>query len=75
MQNVPMQVEYRLDLQSILWECGAPHHLISIGIDDSVTDLRHKLVNGETLHSESILQGGIAVSSGQTAEGDCQLDS
>ena len=48
--------------------------MISIGPDNSVTDLRYK-VDGGTGHPESILQGGVAVSSGQMSEGDCQLHS
>ena len=61
MGKVPPQVEDGLDLQPILWECGAPHHLISIGPGDSVTDLRHKLFDGRTGHPEGILQGGVDV--------------
>ena len=75
MRNVLSPVEDGLDLQPVLWECGALHHLVSIGPDDSVTDLRHKLVDGQTGHPEGILQGGVAVSSGQISEGDCQLES
>ena len=68
MQNVPSPVEDGLELQPVLY-------LISIGPDDSVTDLRHKLVDGQTGHPEGILQGSVAVSSGQMSEGDCQLES
>ena len=50
------------------------HHLTSIGPDDSVTELRHKLVDSRTALPESTLQGGIAVSSSQMSEGHCQLD-
>ena len=70
-----LPVEDRFDLQPLLWEVGAPHQLISIGPNDSVTDLRHKVVDGGTVHPESLLQGGVAVSSGQMSEGDCQLHS
>ena len=73
MRNIPSMAEDRFDLQPVLWECGVPHHLPSIGPDDSVTDLRHKVVDGGTRHPGSILQGGVAVSSGQMSEGDCQL--
>ena len=75
MRNVPSTVEDRFNLQLVLWECGALHHLISIGPNDSVTDLRHKVFDGGTGYPESILQGGVAVSSGQMSEGDCQLHS
>ena len=51
------------------------HHLISIGLGDSVTDLRHKLLDVRTGHLESILQSGVAVTSGEMSEGYCQLDS
>ena len=67
--EVPPLAEDRLDHQPILWEFGAPHHLISIGPGDSVTDLRHKLLDGRTGHPESILQGGVAVTSGEMSEG------
>ena len=67
--------EDRFHLQPVIWECGAPHHLTSICPDDSVTDLRHKAVDGGTGHPESILQGGVAGYSGQMSEGDCQLHS
>ena len=63
MWEVPPPAEDGLDQQPILWECGAPHHLISIGPGDSVTDLRHKLLNGLTGHPEGILQSGVAVTS------------
>ena len=62
----------RFNLQPVLWECRALHHLTSIGHDDSVTDLGHKVVDGGIGHLESILQGSVAVSSGQMSEGDCQ---
>ena len=75
MWKVPPPPEDRLDQQPIMWECGAPHHLISIGLGDSITDLRHKLLDGWTGHPESILQGGVAVTSGEMSEGYCQLDS
>ena len=71
MQNVPSPAKDRLDLQPVLWECRALHYLILIGPADSVTDLRHKLVDGQTGHPEGILQGGVAVSSGQMSESDC----
>ena len=71
MQYVLSPSENGLDLQPVLWECEALHHLISIGPDDNVTDLRHKLVDGRTGHPKSILQGGVAISSGQMSEGDC----
>ena len=54
MRNVPSPAEDRLDQQPVLWECGAPHHLILIG-HDSITDLRHKLVDGRTGHPGGIL--------------------
>ena len=75
MQNVSLPAEDVLDLQSVLSECGVPHHLILIGPDDSVTDLGHKLVDDRTGYPEGILQGGVAISSGQMSEGDCQLES
>ena len=75
MRKVPPLAEDGLDLQPIIWECGAPHHLNSVGPDDSVTDLGHKLVDGRTGHPEGILQGGIAVTSGEMSEGYCHLDS
>ena len=75
MWKVPPLAEEGLDQQPILWECEAPHHLISIGPGDSVTDLWHKLLNGQTSHPESILQSGVAVTSGKMSEGYCQLDS
>ena len=65
--------EDRLDQQPVLWECGAPYHLISIGPGDHVTDLRHKLLNDSTDHPERILQSGVAVTSGEMSEGYCQL--
>ena len=67
--------EVRFDLQPVLWECGAPDHLISIGPDDSITEIRHKAGDGGTGHPESILEGDVAVSSGKMSEGDCQLHS
>ena len=51
------------------------HHLILIGPDDSIADLRHKLADGRPCHPESILQGWVAVSTGQVSEGDCQFGS
>ena len=75
MWEVPPPAEDGLDQQPILWECVAPHHLISIGPGDSVTDLRHKLLDGWTGHPESILQSGVAVASGEMSEGYCQLHS
>ena len=75
MWNVPSPAEDRINLQLVLWECEAPHHLISIGPNDSVTDLRHKLIDGRIGHPEGILQDGVAISSGQMSEGHCQLDS
>ena len=65
MWKVPPPAEDGLDQQPILWECGALHHLISIGPGDSVTDLRHKLLDGRTGHPESILQNGVAITSGE----------
>ena len=75
MLEVPPPAEDGLNQQPILLECGAPHHLILIGPGDSVTDLRHKLLDGRTGHPESILQGGVAVTSGEMSEGYCQLHS
>ena len=75
MWEVPPLAEDGLDQQPILKECGAPYHLISIGPGYSVTDLRHKLLDGQTGHPESILQGGVAVISGEMSEGYCQLHS
>ena len=66
MWKVPPLAEDRLDQQPILWECGALHHLISISPGDSVTDLRHKLLDGRTGQPEGILQSGVAVTSGWT---------
>ena len=54
MWKVPSPAQDGRDQQPILWECGALHHLISIGPGDSVTDLRHKLLDGRTGHPESI---------------------
>ena len=51
----PAPAEDGHDQQPVLWECRALHHLISIGPGDSVTDLRHKLPNGQTGHPEGIL--------------------
>ena len=73
MWKVAPPAEDELDQQPILWECGALHHLILIGPGDSVTDLRHKLLDGQTGHPESILQSGVAVTSGEISEGYCQL--
>ena len=75
MRDVPPPTENLLDLQPVLWACGARHHLISIGPGDRVADLRHKLVDGRPGHPEGILQGGVAVSTGQVSEGDCQFES
>ena len=47
------------------------HEFSELG--DGVTDLRHKLLNGRTGHPEGILQGGVAVTSGEMSEGHCQL--
>ena len=52
MWKVPPPAEDGLDQQPIIWECVALHHLISIGPGDSVTDLRHKLLDGRTGHHE-----------------------
>ena len=73
MWKVPPPAEDGLDQQPILWECGALHHLIAIGPGDSFMDLRHKLLEGHTGHPESILQSGVAVTSGEMFEGYCQL--
>ena len=73
MWKVSPLAEDRLNQQQILWECGAPHHLILIGPCDSVTDLRHKVLDGRTGHPEGILQGGVAITSGEMSEGYCQL--
>ena len=54
---------------------GARHHLILIGPDDSIADLRHKLVDGRPSHPEGILLDGVAVSTGHVSEGDCQFQS
>ena len=67
MWDVPPLTENRLDLQPVFWACGAFHHLISIGPDDSVGDLRHKLIDGRPCNPESILQGWVAVSTGQVS--------
>ena len=75
MREVPHLVEDRLNLQPFLWECGALHHLISIGPDGSVTDLRHKLIDGQTGQPEGILQGDVTVTIGEMSKGYCQLDS
>ena len=75
MWKVPPPAEDGLNQQPILWECGALHYLISIGPGISVTDLRHKLLDGRTGHPENILQSGVAVTSGEMSEGYCQLDS
>ena len=75
MRKVPPVAEDGLDLQPILWQCGTLYHPISIGPGDSVTDLRHKLLDGRTGHPEAILQGGVAVTSGEMSEGYCQVDS
>ena len=75
MRKVLPPAEDGLDQQPILWECGAPHHLISIGPGDSITYLRHKLLDGLTGHTEDILQGGVAVTRGKMSGGYCQLNS
>ena len=75
MWKVPPLAEDELDQQPILDECGALHYLISIGPGDSVTDLRHKLLDGQTGHPKNILQSGVAVTSGEMTEGYRQLDS
>ena len=75
MWKVPPPAEDGLYQQPILWECRAPHHLISIGPGDSITDLQHKLLDGWTGHPGSILQSGVAVTSGEMSERHCQLDS
>ena len=46
MWDVPPLTENGLDLQPVFRTCGACHHLILIGPDDSVADLRHKLIYG-----------------------------
>ena len=63
-----------LNQQPILREFGALHHLISITPGESITNLRHKLFDGRTRHSESILQSGVAVTSGKMS-GYCLLHS
>ena len=75
MWDVPPPTETGLDLQPVFWACGACHHLISIGPDDSVADLRHKLIDGQPHHLESKLQGWVAVSTGKVSQDDCQLQS
>ena len=67
MWDVPLLMENGLDLQPVFWACGERYHLISIGLDDSVADLRHKLIDGRPCHPESILQGWVAVSTGQVS--------
>ena len=67
MWDVPPPTENELDLQPVFWDCGACHHLISIGPDDSIADLRHKLIDGRPCHPESILHGWVAVSTGQVS--------
>ena len=44
-----------------------------MGPGDSITDLRHKLLDGHTGHHEIILQGGVAVINGEMSEGHCQI--
>ena len=68
MWDVPPSMENKLDLQPVFRTCGACHHLISIGPDDSVADLRHKLIYGRPRHPESKLQSWIAVSIGQVSQ-------
>ena len=75
MWDVPPPMKNRLNLQPVFRTCGACHHLISIGPDDSIADLRHKLIYGRPRHPESKLQGWVAVSTGQVSQGDCQLQS
>ena len=67
MWDVPPPTKNGLDLQPVFWACGARHHLILIDPDDSVADLRHKLIDGLPCHLESILQGWVAVSTGQVS--------
>ena len=67
MWDVPPLTENRLDLQPDFWACGACHHLISIGPDDSIADLQHKLIDGQPCYPESILEGWVAVSTGQVS--------
>ena len=67
MWDVPPLTENGLDLQPVFWAYVACHHLISIGPDDSVADLRHKPIDGQPCHPESILQGWVAVSTGQVS--------
>ena len=69
MWKAPPPAEDELDQQPILWECRALHHLISIGPGDSITDLRHKFLDGRTGHPEGILQSGVAVTSGEMLKG------
>ena len=71
----PPPAEDRLDLQPVFRNCGACHHLISIGPGDSVTDLRHKLLDGRTGPPENILQSGVAVTFLEMSEGYYQLHS
>ena len=61
MWDVPPPMENDLDLQSVP--------------GDSVADLRHKLIHDRPCHPGSILQGWVAVSTGQVSKGDCQLES
>ena len=75
MQDVPPSAEGGLDLQPFIWGCGARKHLILIGPDDSIADFRHELVDGQPDHPEGKLQGGVAFSTGQVSDGDCQLES
>ena len=75
MWDVTPPTENGLDLQPVFWTCGACHHLISIRPDDSVVDLRDKPIDGRPCHPESILQGWVAVSTGQVSLADCQLES
>ena len=75
MWDVPPLTENGLDLQPVFRACGACHHLISIGPDDSITDLRHKLIYGRPRNPGSKLQGWVAVSTGQVSQCDHQLQS
>ena len=75
MWDVPPLTETGLGLQPVFLACGACHHLISIGPDDSFRDLRHKLTDGRPRHLESKLQRWVAVSTAQISQGDRKLQS
>ena len=75
MWDVPPPTENGLDLQPVFWACGACHHLISIGPDDSFAHLWHKLIYSQPYHPENILKGWVALSTGQVSQGDRQLQS